>query len=298
MEASFIPYHAETCLPARSVLVLAPHADDEVFGCGGAIARHVAAGVPLRIVIASDGAFRLEGGSREQCIAEREAESTAAAAILGASTPLFWRLPDRGLCTDAALVERIISAVSDSGADLIYAPALSEAHPDHRALAQAAVLAVDVLASGRGNAPALAMYEIGMNLHANRLLDITPVWERKQAAMQCFSSQLRWQRYDEHVTGLNRYRSYTLGAETRYAEAYALYAPAELSACAASLRAYGDATLPPWAPADPVLQAQLQAGEERERALAAELVRLYASSSWRWTAPLRRLMQGWRRRNG
>lgn len=39
--------------------------------------------------------------------------------------------------------------------------------------------------------------------------------------------------------------------------------------------------------------ARLEEGEGRARALAEQLVRLRASRSWRWTAPLRRVMAGW-----
>ena len=37
-------------------LVLAPHPDDEVYGCGGAVALHVQAGHRVHVVILTDGA--------------------------------------------------------------------------------------------------------------------------------------------------------------------------------------------------------------------------------------------------
>ncbi len=50
-----MPVAASPLPAARRVLVLAPHADDEVFGCGGAIMRHADRGVPVRVVVAADG---------------------------------------------------------------------------------------------------------------------------------------------------------------------------------------------------------------------------------------------------
>jgi len=37
------------------VLVIAPHSDDEVIGCGGVIARHVRSGSTVHIVYMTDG---------------------------------------------------------------------------------------------------------------------------------------------------------------------------------------------------------------------------------------------------
>lgn len=57
-EDAIVPHKAASEIPATSVLVLAPHPDDEVFGCGGAIARHVAAKVPVKVIVATDGAYK------------------------------------------------------------------------------------------------------------------------------------------------------------------------------------------------------------------------------------------------
>ena len=39
-ESDFIPYNAIKSVDPGKTLVFAPHPDDEVFGCGGAIVRH------------------------------------------------------------------------------------------------------------------------------------------------------------------------------------------------------------------------------------------------------------------
>src|SRR5690348_6988030 len=40
---------------AGKVVVLAPHMDDEIIGCGGTIARHAAAGASVTVVYLTDG---------------------------------------------------------------------------------------------------------------------------------------------------------------------------------------------------------------------------------------------------
>lgn len=196
-------------LPARAALVIAPHPDDEVFGCGGAIASHVRHGQPVCVLVLTDGA--LYGDA-----AVRQLESNAAAAVLGYGSPEFWAFPDRGLRYSEALVTRLVDKIAATGSDLVYAPSPWEIHPDHR---QAHTLAVEAV---RRSAPIvrLAFYEVGAPLRPNLLLDLTPWMDIKEAAMRCFASQLQQQDYVGHIQALNRYRSYTLSHQVRAAEAY------------------------------------------------------------------------------
>jgi len=224
MENKLIPYQPTQCISASSVVVFAPHPDDEVFGCGGAILRHVAAGIPVHVVIVSDGAFGAEGDNKSTVIAKREAESHKAATILGYGEPEFWGLPDRGISYGEALIQRIMETIQLSTADLVYAPSLLEMHPDHRALAMSVIEAVRRAPSK----PQLALYEVGVPLQPNLLLDISDVVERKKLAMECFVSQNQQQRYDLDIAALNRYRTYTLPAEVTAAEAYLLVSAEEL----------------------------------------------------------------------
>lgn len=129
----------------------------------------------------------------------REAETRAAAQVLGCAEPLFARHPDRHLPTGAVLVAEIVAQVRASGADTC-APSLWEVHPDHRVLAEAAIDALEALGAGY----TLVQYEVGMPLLPNVLVDITPVLECKHKAMACFVSQLAMQAYDRHVQCLER----------------------------------------------------------------------------------------------
>lgn len=209
MESDLIPYSACTVLPARAALVIAPHPDDEVFGCGGAIASHVRHGQPVCVLVLTDGA--LYGDA-----AVRQLESNAAAAVLGYGLPEFWAFPDRGLRYSEALVTRLVAKIAATGSDLVYAPSPWEIHPDHR---QAHMLAVEAV---RRSAPIvrLAFYEVGAPLRPNLLLDLTSLMDTKEAAMRCFASQLQQQDYVGHIQALNRYRSYTLSHQVQAAEAY------------------------------------------------------------------------------
>ncbi len=208
-ESQHIPYSATTQLPAGPVLVLAPHPDDEVFGCGGAILNHRAAGQAVTVVILTDGG---QGGDA----AQRRLESQAAAQVLGYGAPEFWGLADRGLCYGEQLVQQLQHQIAACAAQVVYAPSPWEIHPDHLAVAYATLEAV----RRQGDGIQLLLYEVGVPLRPNLLLDLTPYWAAKQLAMQCFGSQLARQAYDQHIAALNRYRTYTLPGSVLAAEAF------------------------------------------------------------------------------
>lgn len=217
LESDLIPYSACQGVPAQAALVLAPHPDDEIFGCGGAIARHVQAGVPVQVVVLTDGAVFGNTTLRRQ-------ECRAAAKMLGYGEPDFWHFPDRGLLYSEALVQRVLEKIIDGDTDLVYAPSPWELHPDHRQTASVAIEAVR-----RATKPVrLAFYEVGAPLRPNLLLDITPFVSIKEAAMKCFGSQLTQQDYLRHIRALNQFRTYTLPREVLAAEAFWLLSPGEL----------------------------------------------------------------------
>ena len=74
-EAEAIPFEPLD-LRGERLLVLAPHPDDEVIGCGGLVALHLRDERKVRVVVATDGGEAGEPG-------ERQRESRAAVASLG-----------------------------------------------------------------------------------------------------------------------------------------------------------------------------------------------------------------------
>lgn len=264
---------------ARRVIVLAPHPDDEVFSCAGLLSLLRQQGAEISLQIFTDGC---RGGESSigSLAATRMEESRRAAALLGLPAPVFWGIEDGRLAAEKDLAERLQDCLAKAKVDLVIAPALTELHPDHQALAFA-VVAVAAAVAGEVR---IAFYEMNTALSVpNLIVDISNVVDIKRAAMACFASQLQEQPYLERVLGLNRYRSYFLGSQARHAEAFFCVSASALAADPLALlegplsRAYreykGPTTgLPPTAH---VFELQ------------AELDAIYRSRSWRITAPLR-----------
>ena len=227
-EGQRIPYQA-SALPvpnALGVLILAPHPDDEVFGCGGSAALYALAGVPVQALILTDGGLWGIAPPGLDVVTARQIESRAAARVLGCREPIFVNYADRSLENKGTeMVELIVWHMKNCGANVLMAPSLWEIHPDHHAVAIAAIAAIQQCGLGY----TLVQYEVGAPLLPNMLIDVTSVWKSKQRAIACFTSQLAMQGYDRHVTALNIYRTYTLQADVEAAEGMRVATPQEVA---------------------------------------------------------------------
>ena len=212
IEAESIPYEPAQ-LRGERLLVLAPHPDDEVIGCGGLIALHLRERRAVRILVATDGA---QAGERDM----REEESRRGVAKLGEAELEFLRFPDRGLSDDAA--PKIHEHLLAFRPDLILVPAPGEIHPDHLALSRVFCELVqrDETLFADLAVARVAFYEVSAPLRPNALVDITDVAEAKYAAIAEHASQLAVRDYVGYARGLNAYRAMTLPPTAKFAEAY------------------------------------------------------------------------------
>lgn len=230
MEDWFIPHTTASLPPASSVLVLAPHPDDEIFGCGGCMALYARANARVQSFILTDGGGYLVDTNRQKMVETRRSESRQAAIRLGMAPPEFGPWADRQLSCATDLVTQLEAVIQSSGAQVVFAPSLWEVHPDHRATAWAAVSALQNQVKAGAVIPMLAFYEIGAPLRPTHLVDISAVQAIKQQAMACFESQLAQQRYDRHIAALNTFRTYTLPSAVLAAEALEIVLPDQLQA--------------------------------------------------------------------
>lgn len=128
----------------RVVLVIAAHADDEALGCGGAMARHAAAGDEVHVLFLADGVgARGSGSEQDEALRDRCAAAERAAGILGAQPPIFLNLPDNQLDTLALLdvIQAIESGVGKLKPEIVYTHHAGDLNVDHRICNQAVLTA-------------------------------------------------------------------------------------------------------------------------------------------------------------
>jgi LmbE family N-acetylglucosaminyl deacetylase len=207
--------------PRGRVLVFAPHPDDEVAGPGGTLARHRAAGDPVRVVVATDGIAgdperRFEAASYP---ARRRAESVQGLRELGIDDVTFWGFPDNCVLAASDVERGVLAAIAELQRwrpDIVHLPWQREGHPDHHALHRIVVQALDRLAW-----PGLALgYEVWNAMVPDVIVDVTPVIDAKRRAMLAHESQLAYVQYEHALLGLAAYRSLVHLRGRGYGEAF------------------------------------------------------------------------------
>uniref|UniRef100_A0A831U323 PIG-L family deacetylase n=1 Tax=Thermus islandicus TaxID=540988 RepID=A0A831U323_9DEIN len=191
----------------KRLLVISAHAADFVWRAGGAIALTVAQGGEALVVALSYGErgesgelWKEPGQTLEQVKAIRETEAKRAAEVLGARF-VGLDLGDYPLSVGEKALWRLVDILVTFTPDILITHTPKDPfNPDHPVAYEVTEKARQ-LASGAGVAsyfrtirpPEFWLFEPHQpelcGFVPNLFLDITPVWDKKRAAMEVFASQ-------------------------------------------------------------------------------------------------------------
>jgi N-acetylglucosamine malate deacetylase 1 len=178
-------------MKALDVLAVGAHPDDVELGCGGTLALLARGGRRVGILHLTGG----EAGTRGSA-AERRLEAQRAADALGAVELAFLDCGDGALRTGEAEEQAIIGQLRRWRPELVLAPAPADRHPDHgRAyrLVRDACFYAGLARRGAGTPhrpAAVFAYMQHDPFPPSFLVDISEVWEVKEAALAAYRSQL------------------------------------------------------------------------------------------------------------
>lgn len=173
----------------KRLAVLAPHPDDDVLGCGGTIAAAALAnpGTYVAVLYLTDGekgTIDPDAGEEEHRARRRE-EARRGLVVLGASRHEYAAFPDTQLEPGTTEVEAVRRFLIAHRPDLLFVPSPFDPHPDHRATAHIAALAL-------GKSPALAAvwtYEVQPSFPVDTIVRIDDTIEIKERALAAHESQ-------------------------------------------------------------------------------------------------------------
>lgn len=183
----------------RRALVIAPHPDDEVLGCGGTIARLADMGCAVHVAIVTRGTPPLFD---EAHVAVVEAEMKSAHKLLGVEHTHSMGFPAAALdqVAHAELNRAMQALVSEIAPDSLFLPFIGDVHVDHQLIFTSAMVAArprsarfpvrvyayETLSETNWYAPYVTPGFI-----PNMYVDITDHIERKLDAFQCYRSQVQ-----------------------------------------------------------------------------------------------------------
>lgn len=142
------------------LVVLAAHPDDETLGAGGLIADAAARGVPVTVVVVTDGAASHPGSttSAEDLVATRAEEARVAVHLLGPDVELVqWSIADGAVREARAEITERLRPLLPGPGGLLVAPWRGDGHRDHRVLGE---IAAELVAEADQAATTLLEYPI------------------------------------------------------------------------------------------------------------------------------------------
>lgn len=228
MQSAFsFDLQAAVCEPENeTVMVLAPHMDDEVIGCGGTVARHVRAGARVAVVYLTDSRYVKANADRppaererlhQELLGIRKCEAREGCAILGVQDIHFLDGDPRLLEDSEEVATKLRALLQRISPAIVYVPVFLDRHPDHRATSAVLLAATN----GTRQSFECRAYEVWTPLIPNRLVRIDDTLETKLQALACHQSQLAHTDYAHMVRGLNAYRASAVpDGAARFAEAF------------------------------------------------------------------------------
>ena len=127
---------------SMTVVVFAPHPDDEVLGTGGMLAKAAADGERTIVIVFSTGTGSHPLHKEHVIIKKRKVETAEAHAIINVSESIFLDLEDGVLkeqIIDKEIIPHLYEIVKKEKNLRIFMPAIDDMHKDHRAVAHAVI---------------------------------------------------------------------------------------------------------------------------------------------------------------
>lgn len=185
---------------ANNILLAVAHCDDETFGCGGAVRRHVEAGDRVYAIAFTNGVGSRTGTGQEQAaVQERFATAQRAAETLGFTWLRVADWPDNGLdqVPLLELAKFIEAAKAEVQPAIVYTHARVDLNVDHRCVHDAVLTAFRPQPGESWQeirafeVPSATDWGVRGVFAPQLSIDISRQWPAKEQALRCYGKELR-----------------------------------------------------------------------------------------------------------
>ena len=211
----------------KNILIIAPHADDEILGCGATMAKEIVAGNNVYVLICTNAHVGAPELFSEELIKQIRSEAVAALKMLGVKETAFLDFPAPALdqYPRFKMTNEMSTIIRKFEVDTVYIPHRGDCHKDHAIVHDCAMVACRPLANCKVKRvyayETLSETEWGDPIAADFFVPVkyniftVEEFQKKLDAMSCFKSQLypfpasRSLEAMEHLAG---YRGCTVSA--------------------------------------------------------------------------------------
>ena len=199
------------------IVVISPHFDDDIIGCGGTLRKHILAREKVSVIYLTDGREGDPSMSDKIEVEKlRKNEAKLATKTVGITDIIFLDQPETRLRTTNSLLKQLTDILIELKPDLLYIPSFLENNIDHF---EANRILLN-LSNKSAFDMTVAAYEVWTPIVPNFIVDITSVMPVKEKALMQYKTQLRQVDYAGITLALNRYRSALTMKGIGYAEAF------------------------------------------------------------------------------
>lgn len=204
-------------LKERNILVLSPHPDDGVIGCGGTLHIYHQKGAKIMAVYMTDGRKGNPGYHEDNLVLSRKDEARNAATLVGIDSLIFLDNRDTELSSTPKTVNELSEILSEIKPEAVFLPFLLDNHSDHIATNDIFIKASrkykrDLMCYG---------YQIWTPIILpNFIVDISSQIHLKNRAIDMHQSQIELCPIVEAAMGLSRYRGVLHNLQGGYAEVF------------------------------------------------------------------------------
>lgn len=207
----------------KKVIVIAPHADDEIIGCGATIAKHTASGDEVVVIVATNAFIGAPNLYKKEDVTKVREEALSAHKILGVKETIFLDFPAPALNAfpEFKISLEMLKLFQNYKPDTLYLPHPGDIHQDHKAIYRASLVAARP--QGNSKISSILCYETLSEtewtpMHEkpfvpNHFVNVEDSFSLKIEAMKCFKSQIKefpHPRSVEAFEALAKYRGSTV----------------------------------------------------------------------------------------
>lgn len=222
---AFRPAAVEALEPAAyrgaRALVLAPHPDDELIGCGGTLARLIAQGVSVTVVHATDGseAASLWHAPVPLRRTVRLEEAERVGRTMKFAELIFWREDNAAFHERDERVRELEALLGRLEPALVFTPFITDVHPDHRVLSRMLARAIAAM-GGALDATRVLSYQVWSLVPPNLYCDITEMAGLQERALLQYETAMKVDDYVHFCQDRNYYDAVTVMRRAAFVEAY------------------------------------------------------------------------------
>lgn len=197
--------HLDMLLGSRGIVVIAPHPDDDILGCGALMAATIAQGRSVHVIYLTDGGASIPDlvpEARKHLVLQRQEEAINGLKVLGiaSTSAIFVGAPDGHLDNSKAhrklAIYKLHELILQGSVSAVFVTSPNDAHVDHQTAYKVAISALR-------SYPGIQLYTYPVSSridqgaqsieqkHQDVCFETSDFETQKRAALACHTSQLQ-----------------------------------------------------------------------------------------------------------